>query len=1376
VTRNHLLIGLGGTGTSIVRAFRALLQATPQAETPSDLQIEYLVVDAHADSLSASRFGDEDSLSGPPPLRPNQTIQLAPQALHGLIDVLARQPTSPAALAFSALSPIVRTQDYQGGTQQSRGIGGLLFAANVNRYRDAIGRTVAALESTGTRGVTFHVLAGLAGGTGSGCLVDAICQLRLLFPGRQYRVIVYVSLPERNPSRSVAGPNYKPNAYAALLELNALSTGVLPVRDISSPGTHPKEIKDPFNCCYVYSNESEDGRLLGTEFLAELAAQFLYIKIADTGERNRQRLERLESFENVDARPEYDALTGQVTRSRMFLTFGVTSIFFPKARITDYLTYSLARQGALDLTFNNWSGDLAFLQEPREPSTEIFPIQDVLRARWLVDDEHVMLSTGILPNETTDPKWVAPARYWSSVFAHFLNGRSARNEPQRIAARLRQIAEQAYSDEFRGRGVPGFYLAASEQTKEYVASILARISDDLSTRFLDGSVGLHEASRTLLGIAEDSWRRAAEFDPRIDRLEQTVATTRSEAEGHLSSMARLGFLDRLLRKSDQLLAAYTQALESQFRARTEAEACRFARRLLYELASEARLAADRVHQTLSRFLDVASGLRQSMDHILQTLADPDTRRWSFTVGNFSALADAPIEILQQPLLKDALRSLVRYRLRDVLSGPRGLDQFGLLTETHIRNVLLSAGAALLSDKASELANLAKTASLWVNGNAVDVLLQQAAGNEDELRRILDRFVRSAQVMIVPDPVEIARRHVGLPRLEWQRHISVYVPDVSAGDVLRSMLRSMTREPAEIWSTRTTTQVAALSIAGPFPLRWLSNIRDLREPYADRAAHEDGWTQIHTVAFGATLPDLFLLNEPLALFLQNAGASVVRHSAKRYAVTSIPGRLGQFSPFPVHVTERPSEADVDALLGDCSNAVGVLIYSIPPDLGTRLDILKARLQKTYSVITIPYRVVEHCLLDPPSCAGTLAEFADRYLPGADLFDERNAISDGLFFFGRTELLSRLQAELLRNNSVGLFGLRKSGKTSVLLQLEYAMRQVPVVRIDLQRFGSETDFAGAVFDDILLQLRRLADSREARTVGREQADSTVQPCGGSSTRFAAAVELLARDLKRAGYQLPIVLCLDEIERILPLGDATSTQIIQFNTCMGTLRSLSQDKRLVSLLVTDVHPDCNRTNHWPAPTLATNPVFAFFKEVFMPPFSEEDTTVMIEFIGRSMGLLFDEPLISEIHRKTGGQPFLARQLAAVVVKASERNGNHIGFDGARRILASPFEYSQTLRSYFEESLWPDVIKRHGGVARNLLHCMAFEGAPECEYSFDEVRTRIGASITSGSLMEAIQWLVDIGVLSRRAASSGEVYKVAMPLVRDWLQWNIVPPGGDQ
>ena len=312
-----------------------------------------------------------------------------------------------------------------------------------------------------------------------------------------------------------------------------------------------------------------------------------------------------------------------------------------------------------------------------------------------------------------------------------------------------------------------------------------------------------------MGFAEDSLQRAAEFDRRLDRLEQIARAARSEAEGHLRSMASVGVLSRLLGKSDQLWAAFAHTLESHFHARTEAEASRFARTLLHQLASESRLAADRVNQTLSRFLDVASRLRQSQDDILQALSDPDSRRWSLTVGNFSVLANVPLEILQQPHFKDELRSLVRSRLEAFLSGPRRLDEFGLLTDRHIRDVLVSAGLTFLSDKATELANIPRSAPVFLNSNEVDALLQQTSGNEHEIKRILDLFVRSAQVMIAPDRVEIARRQPGMSPLDWQRYLSIYIPDVSTGDVLRSMVRSLTREATEIWSTRSASQVTAL---------------------------------------------------------------------------------------------------------------------------------------------------------------------------------------------------------------------------------------------------------------------------------------------------------------------------------------------------------------------------------------------------------------------------------------------------------------------------------------------------------------------------------------------------------------------------------------
>src|SRR5205085_9187797 len=115
------------------------------------------------------------------------------------------------------------------------------------------------------------------------------------------------------------------------------------------------------------------------------------------------------------------------------------------------------------------------------------------------------------------------------------------------------------------------------------------------------------------------------------------------------------------------------------------------------------------------------------------------------------------------------------------------------------------------------------------------------------------------------------------------------------------------------------------------------------------------------------------------------------------------------------------------------------------------IAQRRLQDRFWLIPIPFPEIERAVREDASTA-LLSEYADRYLPGADLFGDKNAIGDTLSFFGRSDLLKLLSDELLRVQGVGLFGLRKSGKTSVLLQLPHLISDHPVAHVDLQPFDS------------------------------------------------------------------------------------------------------------------------------------------------------------------------------------------------------------------------------------------------------------------------------------------------------------------------------------
>src|SRR5262249_21433317 len=151
------------------------------------------------------------------------------------------------------------------------------------------------------------------------------------------------------------------------------------------------------------------------------------------------------------------------------------------------------------------------------------------------------------------------------------------------------------------------------------------------------------------------------------------------------------------------------------------------------------------------------------------------------------------------------------------------------------------------------------------------------------------------------------------------------------------------------------------------------------------------------------------------------------------------------------------------------------------------------------------------------------------------------------------------------------------------------------------------------------------------------SNQSPAADVGTDFIRRAIALANKLLNSSFESPMLILLDEVERILPSTVDSAIKVEEFNAFFGSLRALSQQQRQIGLLVADVHPDCNRINHWAQDGLPTNPVNQFFKEIFLQPFSEKETSNMINNIGRLMGRSFDAQTLAAIHEGSGGHPFV-------------------------------------------------------------------------------------------------------------------------------------------
>jgi len=511
------------------------------------------------------------------------------------------------------------------------------------------------------------------------------------------------------------------------------------------------------------------------------------------------------------------------------------------------------------------------------------------------------------------------------------------------------------------------------------------------------------------------------------------------------------------------------------------------------------------------------------------------------------------------------------------------------------------------------------------------------------------------------------------------------------------------------------------------------------------------------------------------FLVQAGATVSREGKRGLRIIDASGRLKLFAPLPVLLgIDKPTAQDVTELVhyaqrlgGNRQKRAGVFLYREPPDTMFRVRMAEVRLCDQFVLIPIPLAAIEQAVSDSAACTGLLAQYTDRYLPGADLFDDRNAIGDTLSFFGRSELLHRLEEELLRKQGVGLFGLRKSGKTSILLQLGFSLRQYPVVHIDLQPYGGKLRYGAELFNEILRQLSALVGDRHRTLVPQFEPFTPNRPATELTTYFTQRLNDLIEALKKVGYKLPILCFFDEVERILPTPTDTPEKVEEFNACFGVLRALNQEQQKLGLLVADVHPDCNRINQWQQAGVPTNPVFSFFKEVFLSPFSKEETTTMLADIGRLMGREFDPLTLANIHKESGGHPFVARQLASLLcTKIPKQDDGLITWSAAQRYIDKLFSYSSVLKDYFGQNIWADLKKRNFESAMAVLRILACNQESVYGLTEQDLQQLLGSQFTESQQKDALLWLEMVGLVVRAEMEDNDYYHSKVPLLLRWLQ----------
>lgn len=878
---NHLVIGLGGTGGKIIRALRKSLYQEFHGADLAGIGIGYLYVDSSSEMMAI----DDPSwktLGTSVQLAKASQLLITDANLTSRLDNLDSYPGLKHWLGSpeewrDILNSIVGAT--LGG--QKRRLGRFLFACKADKYREQVQTQVKLLQQSGLTEVTFHVVVGLAGGTGSGSVIDAVAQLRDLYPdSKRFRILIYALLPDEHPHPNWDTGNYHANGYAALAELNAMSVGAYHPYDVL--GTKQRlKLADPFNGCFVFGNENENGLTVDVDReLPGIVADFLYQKIVAVKNISWASLGRMENAENGDGSPETAPQSRSPERSKRFLAFGIKRLAIPEEEISEYLTYSFARQAALQLRFNHWQEGSGFIDDPRKQDFHEFTQQKETQARWLISDDHLTLALGILAEDAANKKWKSFTGEWEAVIPNF---KSLVRERERATwlDELTKLCEKRYQDDYRTLGVPGFYRTKLKARKDMAREIRSRIEQELIEEWKVGARSTWDIAKLLVALTESLDERLRACDEKGALARNAEEEAQSRVLGNAQKWAGMGvFSKHLLGTPDSLLDAHGVYLQEMYVYRTRAEGWGFAKALLLEVIADItdlKAEVDRATNTLqqglkkfevgihARLNDAGSGdLRQ---HLIR-FYDPDQ-----------------VKVVSRRLVVDeAEQKTQTSRVRAALTEKIGPDAgFALFNQRVSESTFLDVLETVCEENAriahQNLVQNPKERLLGVS--IIDKLRERYGADAQELRGYVTELVNRAGNFVSVEPLEVHKAAPGIPiGVPTAVHkFTVILPKspehADFAKVLKDALRQAKSGDVEIIEAEgRPNEITLISITNLIPLRFLKPLKFLEERYRRRIASGGARArlELHTEGDGSAWPRLFV-----------ASSSEVKHEALPYVL-------------------------------------------------------------------------------------------------------------------------------------------------------------------------------------------------------------------------------------------------------------------------------------------------------------------------------------------------------------------------------------------------------------------------------------------------------------------------------------------------------------
>lgn len=283
-----------------------------------------------------------------------------------------------------------------------------------------------------------------------------------------------------------------------------------------------------------------------------------------------------------------------------------------------------------------------------------------------------------------------------------------------------------------------------------------------------------------------------------------------------------------------------------------------------------------------------------------------------------------------------------------------------------------------------------------------------------------------------------------------------------------------------------------------------------------------------------------------------------------------------------------------------------------------------------------------------------------------------------FFGREQLIDKVIADVKRGSGVGVFGMRKVGKTSLVQEVG---RRVEIrdnqafVFYDLEPLGRGEAVVGDMCKG-LAEKFQVSGKKQGLKVGdlaKLVEDAKNRKIEVSPAYLYSALNKLFVDGRAKNVRF--LLALDELESLVgPSLVATSGRpgVVEV---LGTLRSLVQEHDNFNVMLAGLTS---------APLYVSsingreNPLLTWVKPYYVGPLDENESNEMISKIGRKMDLVWESAALRALYEQTSGHAFLQRSLASAVVDTVREAGSPPALDFEGRILVTHEHVKSAFRGW--------------------------------------------------------------------------------------------------